>query len=106
MSSRDELFAMTGREAGLGTEAVAEGIAQSIMPASGDTLVVLSRGVIEAKNRAGEPFGWERAQACLTSNIRSSAEELLSALESSVDEHSSSNSALSLDRTVAVFKKL
>ena|GEM_PF-3273880 len=106
MSSRDELFAMTGREAGLGRESVAEGVAQSITPASGDTLVILSRGVIEAKNRDGKPYGWEQAQACLTSNIHSSSEELLKALDTSVEQHAAPNAAGDLDRTIAVFKKL
>ena len=106
MSARDELFAMTGRDAGIGLEAVTEGVAQSLVPSTGDTVVILSRGVIEAKNSAGEDFGWQRAQSCLTSNLQAGSEDILKAFDDAVQKHCTSTSHVQMDQTMAVLKKL
>jgi sigma-B regulation protein RsbU (phosphoserine phosphatase) len=70
---------------------------------SGDVLVFYSDGVVEMRNEAGEDFGLRRLAEVVRINARNSAQEIVNAVDESVDAFAG-RAAASDDRTMIVMK--
>jgi serine phosphatase RsbU (regulator of sigma subunit) len=69
--------------------------------ASGDRLLLVTDGFVEAASSSGDPFGFERLEALLRAEAQSSAVRLRDALLSAVASHTG-NAAPDDDRTLVI----
>jgi phosphoserine phosphatase RsbU/P len=69
--------------------------------AAGDRLVLLTDGLIESPNPAGEPFGFERFEAILARESSSPSEVLRDAILAAVEAHTG-GAPLEDDRTLVI----
>jgi serine phosphatase RsbU (regulator of sigma subunit) len=71
----------------------------------GSMLVCFSDGITEAMNPAGEPYDDDRFQAELRAHLDMSAEELVNAIERSVDDYAA-GAAQADDMTLLILKRI
>ena len=74
-----------------------------LAPAAGDVCVFFSDGIIDARNQNGDGFGRERVEQIVRAQCNGSADDVVSAIFSAVNEHSEGVSAFD-DQTVVVLK--
>lgn len=91
----------------LGWEADITGflVAKEVPFGAGDLLALVTDGVTEAENPAGEYYGIERCCACLQKNYLLAAEEIKTALVADIDAFIGSQQRFD-DVTIIVLKKL
>ncbi|MCC6907238.1 MAG: SpoIIE family protein phosphatase [Phycisphaerales bacterium] len=70
----------------------------------GDVFAVLSDGLFEARNAAGEQFGLDRVEAVLTDAAADGADAIIAALRAAVESFTSS-AAADDDRTIIVIRR-
>jgi len=60
---------------------------QSLAVRQGDVLVLYTDGVTEARNEAGEEFGLERLERCVTASLSGSADDIAWAIRQALHEY-------------------
>lgn len=71
---------------------------------AGDVLVLYTDGVVEARNQADEEFGLERLKEVVRASSERRAHEIVKAITTAVDDHSSEVGGPEDDLTVSVIK--
>ena len=71
--------------------------------AEGDTVLLMTDGLVEALDPDGEPFGYDRVQDCFASSASGPAQAVIDALLSSAEAHLAGN-AHQDDMTFVVFR--
>jgi len=96
-----EIVQATGLPLGFFDDAEYEEFLLPLAP--GDVCVLLSDGIVDAANYAGETMGRSRVEKLVAESCRSSAEEILEVIYQAVNQHADGVATFD-DQTVMVIK--
>ncbi len=103
-TSHNRLFSLAETSGALGVDAEIEPSPKPVKLYSGDIIVMLTGGVVDAKGPGIAAFGWDRLQKIVLENRMATAKELVVALERALNLFIGA-SALERDLTVVVVKR-
>jgi len=86
-SKEKKLFSLAGSNQGLGAVEGGQFDHRKVPVASGDIVLIVTTGLLEAKNSKKELFGWQRAQDILLASVSKSASEIVKIVSNAVTAH-------------------